>query len=72
MNPLWLWLIVPASGWLGALVLALVMANDETDLDMERFQGTLKIFAEHLRSQGEETAAQAVETVLKFVRKNTA
>lgn len=34
-------------------------------MNMERFRGTLKRFAEHLRSRGEETAAQAVEVILK-------
>lgn len=38
--------------------------------DMERFCRILERFASHLRSLGEETAAEAVETILKFVRKD--
>lgn len=38
-------------------------------MNMERFKGTLKRFAEHLRSRGEETAAQAVETILKSLNR---
>lgn len=38
-------------------------------MNMERFQGTLIRFAEHLRNRGEETAAQAVETILKSVNR---
>ena len=38
-------------------------------MNMERFQGTLIRFAAHLRNRGEETAAQAVETILKYVRR---
>lgn len=38
-------------------------------MNMERFRGTLKRFAEHLRNMGEETAAQAVETILKSLNR---
>ena len=40
-------------------------------MNMERFQGTLKRFAEHLRNMWEETAAQAVETIEKYVNRHT-
>ena len=40
-------------------------------MNMERFQGTLIRFAEHLRNRGEETAAQAVETIAKYVNRHT-
>lgn len=68
MNPLWLWVIVPASAWLGALLLALFVANDNRAyINMESFNGTLKIFAGHLRELGETKAAEAVETIAKAV-----
>lgn len=38
-------------------------------MNMERFQGALIRFAEHLRNRGEETAAQAVETILKSLNR---
>lgn len=69
MNPLWLWVIVPASAWLGALLMALVIANDGAYINMERFQGSLKRFADHLREQGEIKAAEAVESILKAVNR---
>ena len=40
-------------------------------MNMERFQGTLMRFAEHLRNRGEETAAKAVETIAKYVNRHT-
>lgn len=40
-------------------------------MNMERFQGTLIRFAEHLRNRREETAAQAVETIAKYVNRHT-
>lgn len=67
MNPMWLFLIVPFSAWLGALLMALVIANDRDYINMERFQGTLKNFAGRLRERGEIKAAEAVETILKSV-----
>lgn len=69
MNPLWLWVIVPLSMWLGAFLLSLFVANDGDRIDMDRFNGTVKNFADHLRNAGEEKAAEAVETVLKAVNK---
>lgn len=36
-------------------------------MDMEKFEGTLNRFAEHLRNAGEIKAAEAVETILKSV-----
>lgn len=69
MNPLWLWVIVPLSAWLGALLLALFIANDSNRINMERFNGAMKNFADHLRNAGEEKAAEVVETVLKAVHK---
>lgn len=69
MNPLWLCVIVPLSVWLGAFLLSLFVANDGDRIDMERFNGTAKNFADHLRNAGEEKAAEAVETVLKAVNK---
>lgn len=65
MNPLWLLVIVPLSAWLGAFLLSLFIANDKGHINMERFNGTTKNFADHLRNAGEEKAAEAVETVLK-------
>ena len=38
--------------------------------DMERFCRILERFASHLRSLGEETAAEAVETILKYIRQS--
>lgn len=68
MNPLWLWLIVPASVWLGALCASVVWSNNNrTYINMDSFLGTLKIFADHLRKRGEIKAAEAVETILKAV-----
>ena len=67
MNPLWLWVIVPFSAWLGALLMALVIANDGAYINMARFRGTMKNFADHLRNAGKEEAAEAVETISKAV-----
>lgn len=36
-------------------------------MNIEKFKGTLKRFAEHLRNVGEVKAAEAVETVLKYL-----
>ncbi len=36
-------------------------------MDMEKFTGSLKRFAEHLRDFGEVKAAEAVETILKAI-----
>lgn len=69
MNPLWLWLIVPASAWLGALLMALIVGDNSGRINMERFDGTMRTFADHLRNSGEEKAAEAVETVLKAVNR---
>lgn len=67
MNPLWLWVIVPLSMWLGAFLLSLFVANDGDRIDIDRFTGTTKNFANHLRNAGEEKAAEAVETISKAV-----
>ena len=69
MDPLWLLLIVPFSASIGVLLMALVIANDGAYIDIDGFRDTLEIYAEHLREQGEETAAQAVETILKSVNR---
>lgn len=65
MNPLWLFLIVPLSAWFGAFVFSLFVANDSDHINMQRFDGTMKNFADHLRNAGEEKAAEAVETIRK-------
>lgn len=67
MNPLWLWVIVPLSAWFGAFLLSLFITNDSGHINMEKFNGTTKNFAEHLRNNGEEKAAEAVETISKAV-----
>lgn len=67
MNPMWLFLIVPFSAWMGALLMALVVHNDGDYINMERFNGTMKNFAGHLREREEEKAAEAVETIKKAV-----
>lgn len=36
-------------------------------MNIKRFTGVLKRFADHLRELGEEKAAEAVETILKYV-----
>ena len=68
MNPMWLFLIVPFSAWMGALVLSLFVSNDnKAYINMDRFQSIMEIFAGHLRELGETKAAEAVETVMKAV-----
>lgn len=68
MNPMWLFLIVPFSAWMGALVLSLFVSNDnKAYINMDRFQSIMEIFANHLREFGETKAAEAVETISKAV-----
>ena len=71
MNPLNLLWIVPLSATSGAFLMALLAANNRDTLDLEHFQGTLKRFADHLREAGEVKAAEAVESIYKYVSRYT-
>lgn len=39
-------------------------------MDMEKFKKTLKRFADHLREAGEVKAAEAVESIYKYVSRH--